>query len=116
MNEYFIMTVIIDGKYRWSENMRTMIRFTIPVEPGNRAFQSGTMQKMITELIERLKPEAAYFLPEQGIRTGMLFVDLKDPSDIPMIAEPLFEAFHARVEFLPAMNVDDLKRGLGRIR
>jgi hypothetical protein len=96
--------------------MRTMIRFTIPVEPGNRAFQSGTMQKTLMELIERLKPEAAYFLPERGIRTGMLFVDLKDASEIPVIAEPLFEAFQATVEFLPAMNVDDLKKGLGRIR
>jgi hypothetical protein len=96
--------------------MRTMIRFTIPVESGNRALQSGTMQKTIMELIERLKPEAAYFLPEQGIRTGMLFVDLKDSSEIPVIAEPLFETFHASVEFLPVMNVDDLKKGLGKIR
>jgi hypothetical protein len=96
--------------------VRTMIRLTIPVEAGNRAFQSGTLQKTIMDLIERLKPEAAYFLPERGMRTAMLFVDLKDPSEIPAIAEPLFETLHAGVEFLPVMNVDDLKRGLGKVR
>jgi hypothetical protein len=36
---------------------------------------------------------------------------LKDPSDIPVIAEPLFENLNAAVEFLTVMNVDDLKKG-----
>jgi hypothetical protein len=96
--------------------MRTMIRFTVPVERGNRAFQDGSLQKIIMELIKRLKPEAAYFLPERGIRTGMMFVDLKDSSEIPAIAEPLFEELHAAVEFLPVMNADELKKGIGKVR
>jgi hypothetical protein len=32
-------------------------------------------------MLERLKPEAAYFFAENGERSGFLFFDLKAPSD-----------------------------------
>lgn len=96
--------------------MRTMIKVTIPVEAGNKAFRDGSMIKIITESLEHLKPEAAYFTPERGVRTAICFVDLKDPSDIPGIAEPLFEKLNAAVEFFPVMNMDDLKKGVGKMR
>jgi hypothetical protein len=46
--------------------------------------------------------------------TGHFFLvfDLKDPSDIPTIAEPLFMILKAKVEFTPVMNADDLQKGL----
>jgi hypothetical protein len=88
-----------------------MIRVTIPVEAGNKAFQNGTLQKTIMGMLEQLKPEAAYFFPDRGVRTSIFVIDLKDPSDIPVIAEPLFENLNAAVEFLTVMNVDDLKKG-----
>jgi hypothetical protein len=94
--------------------MRTMIKITIPVEAGNKAFRDGTLQKTIIGMIDELKPEAAYFFPERGIRTAMFVIDLKDSSDIPVIAEPLFERFNASVEFSTVMNADDLKKGFGK--
>ena len=57
-----------------------------------------------------LKPEAAYFAKENGKRTGFVFFDLKDTSQIPAVAEPWFLAFNAQVEFHPAMNLEDLKK------
>jgi hypothetical protein len=93
-----------------------MIRLTIPVEAGNRAFRDGSLPKTMMELIERLKPEAAYFFPDRGIRTALMVVDLKDPSDILAIAEPLFESLNAAVEFLPVMNAEDLKKGIARVK
>ena len=95
--------------------MRTMIRIKIPVEAGNRAFQDGTLPKIMMETIERLKPEAAYFCPEQGVRTAFMIVDLKDSSEIPTIAEPFFSRLNAAVEFLPVMNAEDLRKGLAKI-
>lgn len=96
--------------------MRTMIRVTTPVEAGNKAFQDGTLQKTIMGLIEKLKPEAAYFFPDRGVRTAIFVTDLKDPSDILVIAEPLFENLNAAVEFLTVMNVEDLNRGIQKAR
>jgi hypothetical protein len=96
--------------------MRTMIKVTVPVEAGNKAFKDGTLQRTIMEALERLKPEAAYFSPERGVRTAFLVVDLKDTSEIPAIVEPFFERLNAAVELLPVMNADDLKKGLAKVQ
>jgi hypothetical protein len=92
-----------------------LIKVTIPVEAGNRAIRDGSLPKVISDTLERLRPEAAYFLPDRGIRTMMLVIDVKDPSDIPMIAEPFFTQLDAAVEFTPVMNADDVKKGLEKI-
>jgi len=38
--------------------------------------------------LEQQKPEAAYFLPENGKRTGILIIDIQDASEIAAIVEP----------------------------
>jgi hypothetical protein len=95
--------------------MRTLLRVTIPAESGNKAVQDGTIQKVMADTMERLRPEAAYFLAEQGKRSAMFVIDLKDSSDIPSIAEPFFAGFNAAVEFTPVMNAEDLKKGLEKV-
>lgn len=37
---------------------------------------------------------------------------MKDASQIPDIAEPLFTALNAKVEFFPAMDTNELSKGL----
>lgn len=95
--------------------MRTMIRIKIPVEKGNQGIKDGTLPKTIMEALERLKPEAAYFFPENGVRTAFMFVDIKDSSEIPVIVEPFFSKLNAAVEIFPVMNAEDLKKGLAKI-
>ena len=95
--------------------MRSMIRIKIPVETGNRTIKDGTLQKTIMEALERLKPEAAYFSPEHGIRTAFVVVDIKDSSEIPALVEPFFSKLDAAVEIFPVMNAEDLKKGLSKI-
>ena len=63
----------------------------------------------------KTKPEAAHFLAEKGQRGGMLFFDLKEPSDIPRIADVLFKGADAALEFVPVMNADDLKKALSSL-
>lgn len=96
--------------------MRTMMRVTIPVEHGNRAVKDGTLPKAMQAMMQEHKPEAAYFTPINGGRTAFIVFDLKDSSDIPRIAEPLFQALNAAVEFWPVMNAEDLKAGLGKMK
>jgi hypothetical protein len=92
-----------------------MIRVKIPVEAGNASIQSGRLPRMMERILGELKPEAAYFTSDGGIRTALFFVDLKDVADIPKLAEPFFMELNASVELLPVMNAEDLKRGLGQI-
>jgi hypothetical protein len=90
--------------------MRCLLKVTIPVETGNAAISNGSLPKTIESILGELKPEAAYFAEDNGQRTGFIFFDLKEPSQIPAVAEPWFLAFNAKVEFRPAMNLEDLKQ------
>ena len=95
--------------------MRTLLKITIPTEPGNRALNDGSFVKIMEEAIAKLKPEAAYFLLDKGCRCAMLVVDLKNASDIPGICEPMFMGFNGEIEIQPAMNLEELKKGLGAV-
>ena len=95
--------------------MRMMLRWTVPVEKGNAMIEDGSMVTSIEAVMAKTKPEAAYFLAERGKRAGIVFFDLKEPADIPRIAEILFRGGNADVEFVPVMNADDLKKALGSL-
>ncbi len=95
--------------------MRTMLRWSVPVEKGDEAIKDGSLQQTIEALAQQLNPEAAYFWPEKGKRAGMLVFDMSDPSQIPEIAEQLFMNLDAEVEFTPVMNTDDLQRALATV-
>ena len=94
--------------------MRVMLKFTLPVEKGNQAFKDGSLGKMIEKLMAKIKPEAAYFGPSNGKRSGMMFFDLAEPSQIVEVAEPLFSNLNAEVEIVPVMNGDDLRKGIAK--
>jgi hypothetical protein len=95
--------------------MRTMIRIKVPVEAGNRAFQDGSLQQTIMDALQRLKPEAAYFFPDHGVRSALMVVDLKESSEIPTVVEHFFSRLNAAVEVFPVMNAEDLKEGLAKV-
>jgi hypothetical protein len=91
--------------------MRMMMQLSIPVEAGNRAARTGAFGPSFQKILEALKPEAAYFTTRaSGERGG--FIDLKDTSQIPAVAEPFFLAFNARVTFSPVMNAQDLANAM----
>jgi hypothetical protein len=92
--------------------MRMMLKMLIPTETGNQTIKDGSLHTIFEATMDKLKPEAAYFVAEHGHRCAMMFFDMKDASDIPGIVEPLFVGLKARVELLPVMNADDLKKGL----
>lgn len=49
-----------------------------------------------------------------GKRTAVFIMDISSNDQIPAIAEPMFN-MGCKVEFHPAMNFDDLKRGVAKI-
>ena len=95
--------------------MRVMLRFTLPVEKGNQAFKDGSLGKTLETIMNRLKPEAAYFGPHDGKRSGMMFFDLAEASQIVEIAEPLFSNLNAAIDIVPVMTGEDLRKGIAKV-
>ena len=96
--------------------MRFLLQVNIPVESGNAAAKAGKLGTIIQSILADLKPEAAYFTDTKGQRTGLIFFDLEDASDIPAIAEPWFLAFNASVELHAVMVPEDLAKAATAIK
>ena len=90
--------------------MRFMLKVNIPVESGNAAAKAGKLGATIQAILAEMKPEAVYFTDDDGERTGFIFFDLQQASQIPAIAEPWMLAFDARIQFRPVMIPDDLAK------
>ena len=89
--------------------MRMLLKVNIPVEAGNKAAREGTLGKTIQQILQAQRPEAAYFVAENGQRCGFLMVNLESASKIPALAEPWFLAFNAAIELHPLMTPEDLQ-------
>ncbi|UIX32181.1 DUF3303 family protein [Streptomyces sp. GQFP] len=96
--------------------MRVMLKAQFDTEKSNEAIRSGKLPELMKETLDQLKPEAAYFGPEDGCRTCWLVLDMQDSSELPPTAEPFFTQFNAKLTFTPIMNAEDLQTGLSRIR
>jgi len=92
--------------------MRMLLKAQLDVSKANEALKDGSLQKAFESIMEKLNPEAAYFTVEDGKRTALIVFDLADPSQMPVAAEPLFQAVDAAVDFTPVMTEDDLQKGL----
>ena len=95
--------------------MRFMFKISIPVEAGNAAAKNDAFKAM-QGILEQQKPEAAYFLPQNGKRSAILILNLEDASQIPAVAEPWFLAFNAEIEATPVMLAEDLQRAAPAIQ
>jgi hypothetical protein len=90
------------------------MKVQIPTETGNEAIKSGALPTTFGSVLEALNAEAAYFVAEDGMRTGLIFFDMADSADIPSAAEPLFMGMNALITLVPAMNADDMKAGVAK--
>jgi len=94
--------------------MRMLLKMNIPTEAGNAAIKNGTLGSTLEALMSNLKPEAAFFGPEGGMRTAYLVFDMKDEASMPKLTEPAF-LLGANISLTPVMNADDLRKGLSSL-
>ena len=62
-------------------------------------------------ILDATKPETAYFTEREGHRGAILVVNIENPSQVPVLAEPWFLTFNAQCEFRIAMTPEDLAKG-----
>jgi hypothetical protein len=92
--------------------MRVLLTAQMDTEKSNQAIADNTLPKTMSSLLEQVKPESAFFGAKDGVRTAFIVFDLKEPSDMPSVAEPLFQELGAKVTVMPVMNFDDVRTGL----
>lgn len=90
--------------------MRMLMRVEIPTEAGNAAFKSGGFVKALQDVLGMVQPEGAYFTTVNGCRGGYIIFNLDDVTRIPAIAEPLFMAMGAKIEFTPCFTPQELEQ------
>ena len=90
--------------------MLMMMRVSIPGDTGNAAVKNGTFGSTIQKILGEMKPEAVYFAEENGMRTGYIFFQMTDSSELPAVAEPWFLAFNATLTVRPAMTLEILSK------
>ncbi|QFG20334.1 DUF3303 family protein [Actinomadura sp. WMMB 499] len=96
--------------------MRVMLRARMDTQVSNELVANGNLPEIMQSVLERLKPEAAYFHPLDGGRACTLVFDMSESSQLPSIAETFFQEFGAEIEIHPVMNVDEMQKGLAGLR
>jgi hypothetical protein len=92
--------------------MRVMLKAQLEVEAANLAISDGSIDAIFAKVFGVCRPEATYFLVEQGRRTVYAVFDMTSLDQIPVLAEPLFQGLGATVDFMPVMNQAELGSGL----
>jgi hypothetical protein len=96
--------------------MKMLLTVEMPHEPFNSLVRSGKAGEVLKSILETIKPEAAYFTEQDGKRGAVFVVDVRNPSDVPALAEPFFLKFNANCKFRIVMSPEDLqKAGLDQI-
>ncbi len=92
--------------------MRMLLKAVLDTEVGSEVFRRGEAAAAFDQILEALQPEAVYGFAEDGQRALFAVFDMADPSQIPVISEPLFALGKAKVTLTPCMNAEDIKKGL----
>ena len=71
--------------------MRMLLKAVLDTEAASEVFRSGGIQEAVDQIVDALQPEAYYGFIEDGQRTSLFVFDMADPSQIPAIAEPMFQ-------------------------
>jgi len=95
--------------------MRTLMTVQMDTDASNSAIRDGSLPKTLESTLEQLHAEAAYFTTRDGQRTAYIVFDLQDPTQIPQVAEPLFQGTKAKIDMSPVMNAEDLQAGIARL-
>jgi hypothetical protein len=92
--------------------MRMLLKAVLDTEAANEVFRSGAAAEALDQLQEALQPEALYSFVEDGQRAFFAVFDLADPSEIPVISEPLYQRANVKIMLTPCMTLEDVKKGI----
>ena len=90
--------------------MRMLVNVKFCPETFNKAVRDGSVGQKVRRILGETKPEAVYFTEQDGKRSVIMIVEVADPSQVPVLAEPWFLTFNAGVSFHVVMSPEDLQK------
>ena len=91
--------------------MRFLLKAIMNTETANQV----NLGEKIQEILSDIKPEAAYFVAENGKRCAYLIVNMDNAHQLPSIAEPFFHGLKAEISITPVMKPEDLQKASANI-
>jgi hypothetical protein len=97
--------------------LRFLVIAHIQTEAFNKAMKDDPDKatKNLEDYLNNVKAEAVYFTEDEGDRAIYFIVDMQTVDMMPIICEPLFQGFNARIELKPVMVLEDVKKGVHAI-
>ena len=92
--------------------MRMLLKAVLDTEAANEVFRSGAAAEALDRIQQALKPEVLYGFIEDGERAFFAVFDLADPSEIPLISEPLYQRANVKITLTPCMTLEEAKKGV----
>ena len=89
--------------------MKYLVKVTLDTETANATIRDGSMMEKTQRILGEIKPEAAYFVAENGGRTEYLVVNADDATSLQTLAEPWWLLFNADVSIFPAFTLQDME-------
>ena len=105
------LRVVTAGRTCLEVVMRMLLKAVFDTDAANEVMASGQAGEVNRRVVEGLQPEAFYAFAEDGQRTVLMVFDLTDPSQIPVLTEPMYQQGKAKVTLTPCMNLEDLEKG-----
>ena len=82
---------IFKQNWIYTTSMRFLIRARTPTDSGNKVVSDPNFLTKLEEYMNKVKPEAAYFMPIDGQRAGAFIVNVESNEQLPAMVEPLFQ-------------------------
>jgi hypothetical protein len=92
--------------------MRMLLKVQYETAAANEGLRSGRIGQNMPTMLEQLKPEAAYFVNNDGKRTAFVVFDLENNAQLVHMVEPFYHLANAEVEVTPAVTLDELRQGI----
>jgi hypothetical protein len=92
--------------------MRMLLKAVLDTQAANEVFRTGAAIEALDRIQEALQPEALYSFVEDGQRAFFAVFDMADPSEIPVVSEPLYQRANVKITLTPCMTVEDVKKGV----
>jgi hypothetical protein len=92
--------------------MRMLLKAVLDTGAANEVFRSGAAAEALDQIQQALQPEVLYGFIEDGERAFFAVFDLADPSEIPVISEPLYQRANVKITLTPCMTLEEAKKGV----